>query len=112
MPPSQGFGSCLKPMAKGYPHDSSLKCLGESHQSNRFKICRGFTSRTKKEWDSRLKVLLMESALRPEVVLDPAQRTSVQSTPASVRDVLVLRKDSSKEPRHRHFPTPGTSSSV
>ncbi|XP_039340447.1 pistil-specific extensin-like protein [Mauremys reevesii] len=67
MPRSPAFkpcSACLKPMPMGDPHDS-LKCLVESHQSDKCRICKAFKPRTKKERDFRLKQLLMEAALSP-----------------------------------------------
>lgn len=52
-------------------HTSCLKCLGESHQMDRYKICRGFCPCLKEERDHRLKLLLMEAALRPQSESSP-----------------------------------------
>ncbi|KAM7138853.1 uncharacterized protein RBU57_016541 [Macrochelys suwanniensis] len=68
MPRSPGFkpcSACLKPMATGDPHESCLKCLGESHQLDKCRICKAFKPQTKKERDFRLQQLLLEAALSP-----------------------------------------------
>lgn len=53
-------GTCNKPMPTGNPHDLCLKCLGEAHQIERFRICKVFCPRMKKEWDFHLKQLLRQ----------------------------------------------------
>uniref|UniRef100_A0A452J2V9 Uncharacterized protein n=1 Tax=Gopherus agassizii TaxID=38772 RepID=A0A452J2V9_9SAUR len=68
MPGSLGFkpcSACHKLMPTGDPHESCLKCLGESHLADKCCICKAFKPRTKKEQDFRLRQLLMEAALTP-----------------------------------------------
>lgn len=91
-------------MPKGDPHDSCLKCLGEAHLADACKICRVFKPRTKREWDSCLKLLLMEAALQ----LALAGQFTMCSAPASTRGTPVHSKTSApKAPRHRsHSPVP------
>ncbi|XP_050779815.1 serine/arginine repetitive matrix protein 2-like [Gopherus flavomarginatus] len=99
MPGSPGFkqcAACKKPMPTSDPHDACLKCLGESHRSDKCRICKAFKPRTKKERDQRLRTLLMEAAL------DPAASQAVISAPAPDR------AGTEKTPRHRPSPAPGT----
>lgn len=104
MPWTQGFklcGVCQKPLPEGSPHMACLKCLGESYQIDRCKICRSFCPWTKKEKDRRLKLLLMAAALHPQSKTSPTDMAlgssaSVHSAPASIRE--VLRKDSGQRP--------------
>nr|XP_008174049.1 serine/arginine repetitive matrix protein 2-like [Chrysemys picta bellii] len=106
MPKAPGFKQCAsyaKPMPTSDPHDSCLKCLGECHQTDKCKICKAFRPRTKKEWDFRLRQLLMEAALSPDT---PSARqasapsASVRSAPAAPT-ASAPRVESDKPPRHR-----------
>ncbi|EMP39067.1 Olfactomedin-like protein 2B [Chelonia mydas] len=47
------------------PHADCLRCLGETHLSDRCKICKLFKPRTKRERDLRFWAILMEAALTP-----------------------------------------------
>lgn len=95
----------------GDSHNSCLKCLGKTHHTERCKICKAFCPRTKKERDFRLKQLLMEAVLCPQLALDQqdlAPSASVQSAPASVR-YTVPRKDSGqRDLQHRCSLAPQT----
>lgn len=71
-----------KPMPTGNPHDSCLWCLGEANQPDKCKICKAFKPHARKERNTHLKQLLMESALCLQQ--DPAPSASVQSTPPAV----------------------------
>lgn len=89
-------------MPRSNPPTSCLKRLGESHQKDHCKICRGFRSRTQKERAQRLKILLMEAALCPHSELSsakiiPSMSASVQSMLASTREASELRKDSDRD---------------
>ncbi|XP_065416981.1 serine/arginine repetitive matrix protein 2-like [Chrysemys picta bellii] len=111
MPNAPGFkqcASCAKPMPTSDPHDSCLKCLGESHQTDKCKICKAFKPRTKKERDFRLRQLLMEAALSPDTPSTgqaPAPSTSVRSAPAAPA-MTTTRVASDKPPRHRTSSAP------
>ncbi|XP_050806062.1 serine/arginine repetitive matrix protein 2-like isoform X2 [Gopherus flavomarginatus] len=97
MPVSPGFkqcAACKKPMPTSDPHEACLKCLGESHRSDKCRICKAFKPRTKKERDQRLRTLLMEAAL------DPSTSQTVVSAPAPDRS------GTEKTPRHRPSPAP------
>ncbi|KAM7144574.1 uncharacterized protein RBU57_015291 isoform 2-T2 [Macrochelys suwanniensis] len=101
MPGSPGFkpcSACLKPMPTGDPHDSCLKCLGESHLPDKCRICKAFKPRTKKEWDFQLKQLLLEVSLSP---ISAPYCNLVPTAVASTASVAPERPSSSKEPRHR-----------
>ncbi|EMP27752.1 hypothetical protein UY3_15144 [Chelonia mydas] len=117
MPKAPGFkpcGSRSKPMPTGNPHDSCLKRLGESHQADKCRICKGFCPWTKKEWDFRLKQLLMEAALSPQppvVCQDPAPSTLVHSAPAAAVGAAP-RLESERDPQHRRTPAPQPTSSA
>ncbi|XP_065412399.1 CLK4-associating serine/arginine rich protein-like [Chrysemys picta bellii] len=106
MPKAPGFKqcvSCAKPMPTSDPHDSCLKCLGESHQTDKCKIYKAFRPRTKKERDFRLRQLLMEAALSPDppsARQAPTPSASVRSTPAAPTG-SAPRVESDKPPRHR-----------
>uniref|UniRef100_A0A674JDU8 Poly [ADP-ribose] polymerase n=1 Tax=Terrapene triunguis TaxID=2587831 RepID=A0A674JDU8_9SAUR len=64
------------------PHSECLRCLGESHISEKCKICKSFKPRTKCEHEIRLWALLMELAL----ALAPARRPDpAPGTTSSVR---------------------------
>lgn len=78
--------TCHKPMPRGDLHESCLKCLGETHQADSCKICRGFQPQIKEDWSVRPKHLLMEGPLHPKPSSDSARSTSVQSMPAYIRD--------------------------
>ncbi|KAM7171843.1 uncharacterized protein RBU57_003099 [Macrochelys suwanniensis] len=101
MPGSLGFKlclACLKPMSTGDPHDSCLKCLGESHLPDKCRICKAFKPRTKKERDFRLKQLLLEVSLSP---MSAPHRNPVLTSAAGTAPAAPERPSSSKEPRHR-----------
>lgn len=92
----QSFCVLPEAYAQGDPHNSCLKSLGETHQTEKYRNHRGFRPKTKKEKDFALKLLLMESALRPQLAqttLGPKPSTSVWSTSASVREAVALAKD-------------------
>ncbi|EMP38343.1 Sorting nexin-4 [Chelonia mydas] len=62
------------------------KCLGEFHQAEKCRICKGFCPQTQKERDFRLKQLLMKAALSPQppvVRQDPGPSASVSSALAA-----------------------------
>lgn len=91
MPLSLGFKACGKPVSLSDPNSSCLKALGETHIRDRCQLCNNFKSHTKKDQEARLKVILMEAALRPTLELscsDSAPSTSalVQSAPPTVRE--------------------------
>ncbi|KAM7164025.1 uncharacterized protein RBU57_008076 [Macrochelys suwanniensis] len=107
MPGSPGFKpcwACLKPMPTGDPHNSCLKCLGESHLPDKCRIYKAFKPQTKKEQDFRLKQLLLEASLSP--MLAP-HRNPVPTSAAGPAPAALERPSSSKEPRHR-TPQAGT----
>lgn len=97
-------------MPKGDPCESSLKCLGESHQTYHCRICRGFRPRTKNERNVRLKHLLPETALPPQLAPGhsvPTPNTLVQSAPASIRESTAPKKDlAPRESQYRHSLAP------
>uniref|UniRef100_A0A452HFB8 Uncharacterized protein n=1 Tax=Gopherus agassizii TaxID=38772 RepID=A0A452HFB8_9SAUR len=95
--------ACHRPMPTGDPHDSCLKCLGESHLSAKCPICKAFKPRTKKERDIRLKQLLMEAALTPSP-LAPSTSQSVSRGTPTAPGVAATPKDS------RHLPPPAPKS--
>ncbi|EMP42587.1 Thyroid adenoma-associated protein like protein [Chelonia mydas] len=70
------------PIPVSDPHRS----LGETHMSNKCRICKSFRSWTKKEQDIRLRALLMDSALT--LVLELTRSDSAPSTMASVQSTL------------------------
>lgn len=90
MPRSLDFkpcNSCKWPLPISDPHSSCLRCLGEGHISDKCLFCKSFKPRTNKERDSRLKVLVMESALTRAL----EQRSdSALSTTESVRSTLSV----------------------
>ncbi|EMP36741.1 hypothetical protein UY3_06062 [Chelonia mydas] len=82
------------------------QCLGESQQKEKCRICKGFCPRTLKDREQRLKILLMEVALRPHSDLEsiePAPSTSslVRSATATTALETAPTKDS-KAPQHHH----------
>ncbi|EMP30479.1 Endoplasmic reticulum metallopeptidase 1 [Chelonia mydas] len=104
----------LQPMPTGgppSPHDSCLRCLGESHQADKCHICKAFKPRTKKERDFRLKQLIMEAALSlvPSSVHRDSALSSVRSAPVAPTGP-ALHSDSAKDSRRRGLP--GTSTTV
>lgn len=102
MPRSPSFkpcSSCSRPMPSGDPHDSCLKCLGESHRKDKCRICKNFRPKTQKEQDIHLRALLMQAALRP--ALEPSHSDSTASNSISVRSA-VLASGSSQH----YFPLP------
>ncbi|KAM7163928.1 uncharacterized protein RBU57_008012 isoform 1-T2 [Macrochelys suwanniensis] len=104
MPGSPGFkpcSACSKPMPAGDPHESCLKCLGESHLADKCRIFKAFKPRTKEEWDFHLKQLLLEAALSP---MSAPHRNLVPTTAAHTESAAPERPNTSKEPRHRTTP--------
>lgn len=99
-------------MPNGDPHNSCLKSLGEAHQTEKCKICRGFCPKAKKERDFRMKWLLMDSALHPQPASgasDPKPSTSVCSALASVTGHTPRKNLGSRDPRHHESPVLKTS---
>ncbi|KAM7134596.1 uncharacterized protein RBU57_017655 [Macrochelys suwanniensis] len=106
MPGSPGFkpcSACSKSIPTGDPHESCLKCLGESHLADKCWICKAFKPRTKKERDFHLKQLLLEAALSPMLAL---HHNPVPTTAARTVSAAPERPSTSKEPRH--WTTPAT----
>lgn len=79
--------SCMKPVPLSHLHQSCLKYLGEVHVWEKWKICKSFHPRTKKDRDIRLKAILMDLALRP--LLEP-RLDLAPSTEASIRSVPLV----------------------
>ncbi|XP_074926033.1 uncharacterized protein LOC142047381 [Chelonoidis abingdonii] len=102
------WSTCQRPMPMGDPHDSCLRCLGESHQAVKCRICKAFMPRTRKERDFRLKQLLMEVALSlitSSARQDSAPLSSVWSALAAPTG-LALRLDSTKDSWCQISPAP------
>ncbi|XP_075757261.1 RNA-binding protein 38 isoform X1 [Pelodiscus sinensis] len=105
MPGPQGFKACAdcgKFMPRGDPHDSCLKCLGEAHLAIDCTICKSFKPCTRKERVSRLKLLLMETALQPV----PPDQPAVRSALASTCEAAHRHQASASRSRHRSHSPP------
>lgn len=91
--------SCSKTMPLSNLHSSCLKCLGEAHTRDSCQICSNVKPRTKKDWEARLKFLLLEVALRPSCEL-------CQSDLASSISVLVRSTPPTMQESQHHLPYP------
>lgn len=76
---------CSKSVPLSDPHLSCLKCYGEAHKKDRCQICKEFKPQIQNNQAVRLKVLLMEAALKPALEL---HWDSAPSTSASVQSIL------------------------
>lgn len=95
------YASCKKPVPLSDPYQSCLKCLGEAYTWENGKICESFRPWTKKDWDIRLRVILMELALRlaSESRSDSAPSTSAsaQSAPGAIIFLALFNISSAEE---------------
>ncbi|XP_067319635.1 uncharacterized protein C6orf132 homolog [Anolis sagrei] len=77
-------------------HSKCLLCLGETHNLQTCEICLSFTTRARKGRDARLKALLYERALAPQMLPAPSQSSPIQEVAQPPSPRVGDRRDSTQ----------------